>query len=105
MNKFNLICWRRTLLGALLISGATGFLGQQQSQPPVHQRLETDVSVIRKNVRRVVLDVVVTGKNGEPVRGLSKNDFKVVEDGKPQAIKSFDVHDFDNTSEFISPEV
>jgi VWFA-related protein len=51
--------------------------------------------VIKENVRRVIVDVVVTDANGRPVRGLGRDDFSVAEDGKPQRMLSFDVHDFD----------
>lgn len=43
-------------------------------------------------VRRVVVDIVVTDAKGKPVRGLAKNDFAVMEDGKPQTMRSFDQH-------------
>ena len=38
----------------------------------------------------VVETVVVTDKSGKPVDGLTANDFRVTEDGVPQAIKFFD---------------
>lgn len=47
-------------------------------------------------MRRVILDIVVTDSHGKPVRGLTKNDFSVAEDGHPQEILSFDVHDLDS---------
>lgn len=40
--------------------------------------------------RLVVLDVVVTGKDGKPVDGLTVKDFQVFEDGKAQRIRSFE---------------
>jgi len=40
--------------------------------------------------RLVVLDAVVTGKDGRPIEGLTSADFRVLEDGKPQAIRSFE---------------
>jgi len=40
------------------------------------------------NARLVVLDVVVTDANGKPVEGLTAKDFEVLEDGKPQRIRS-----------------
>jgi VWFA-related protein len=40
------------------------------------------------NARLVVLDVVITGKDGKPVEGLTANDFQVFEDGKLQRIRS-----------------
>jgi VWFA-related protein len=42
------------------------------------------------NARLVVLDVVVTGKDGKPVSGLTRDDFQVFEDGKQQSIRSFE---------------
>ncbi|MBI3932936.1 MAG: VWA domain-containing protein [Acidobacteria bacterium] len=41
-------------------------------------------------VEVVTVDVVVLDKKGEPVRGLSREDFVVSEDGRPQSIASFD---------------
>ncbi|HEU4886767.1 MAG TPA: VWA domain-containing protein [Thermoanaerobaculia bacterium] len=39
------------------------------------------------------LDVIVTDKEGNAVRGLTKEDFLVTEDGKPQAITNFAIYD------------
>ncbi len=39
------------------------------------------------------LDVVVTYATGKPIRGLTKEDFVVVENGKPQAITNFAIYD------------
>lgn len=44
------------------------------------------------NARDVVVDVVVTKSNGDPVLGLNKQDFAVTEDGKPQAIDFLEEH-------------
>jgi VWFA-related protein len=59
------------------------------------QKSDAGGLVIKENVRRVILDVVVSDANGRPVRGLTGDDFSVAEDGKPQRMLSFDVHDFD----------
>ncbi len=48
--------------------------------------------VFKANARTVVLDVVVTGRDGKPVQGLRKEDFQVGEDGHPQAITFFEEH-------------
>ena len=42
------------------------------------------------NARLVVLDVVVTDKNGKPVDGLTAKDFQVFEDNQPQRVRSFE---------------
>lgn len=55
--------------------------------------------VIKENVRRVVVDVVVTDANNKPARGLTRDEFSVAEDGKPQRVLTFDVHDFEPSPE------
>lgn len=40
-------------------------------------------------VRVVNLDVVVTDRDGQPVQGLTREDFEVFEDGRPQEITNF----------------
>ena len=44
---------------------------------------------IRTNTRLVVVDVVVTHKNGEPVTGLKAEDFTLEENGKKQKVSVF----------------
>jgi len=47
---------------------------------------------IKTEVRRVLVDVVVTDERGEAVTGLKEKDFEVLEDGKPQTIATFEEH-------------
>ena len=49
--------------------------------------------VLHLDVRRVPVDVVVTDVQGNPVRGLGKEDFTVTEGKKEQSILSFDYLD------------
>jgi len=49
-----------------------------------------------------VVDVVVTGPDGQPVRDLTAADFAVEEEGKPQAIASFEAVDLDDVSYEVS---
>jgi VWFA-related protein len=58
----------------------------------------SDILVLKKTVRRVVVDVVVRDSDGKPVHGLTAKDFTVSEDQKPQKVLSFDVHNLDSTS-------
>lgn len=62
---------------------STETIGAQSAPVPASAGLTVDV-------RLVVLDVVVTGKSGEPVDGLTAKDFQVFEDGKPQRIRSIE---------------
>ncbi len=60
-----------------------------QSAPPAAQ---DRLPVFKANAHAVEVDVVVTRENGEPVSALHKGDFKVMEDGKLQAIDFFEEH-------------
>jgi VWFA-related protein len=51
---------------------------------------QNTVPLIKANVRAVVVDVVVTGGKDEPVQGLQKQDFQIMEDGKPMTIDFFE---------------
>ena len=59
---------------------------QRADQNSAHEK----GSVIRSTSRLVLLDVVVTDKSGKPVSGLTREDFTVFEDGRPQRIANFE---------------
>lgn len=69
----------------------------QSVQPP-------PIPTLRANVRRVVVDVVVTDQKGHPVKGLTQQDFSVFENNAPQTIKSFEVHTA-TTAEYVPPTI
>lgn len=73
-------------LPALALCCAAALAGQSapESQGPV--------PVFKTNARAVVVDVVVTKGNDEPVSGLKKDDFAVTEDGKPVTVDFFEEH-------------
>ena len=58
------------------------------------------VPVFKTNAQAVVVDVVVTRGNDQPVPGLHKQEFQVLEDGKPQSIDYFEEH----TAKELPPE-
>ena len=62
-------------------------------------------TVFKANVRRVVLDVIVTDKTGKAVSGLSRQDFSVAEDDKPQQVLSFDASGFSPNMDYLPPKV
>jgi len=61
----------------------------QQSQPPSSQQQQDQTPVFRKNVNVVNVFFTVKGKHGALVPGLTKDQFEISEDGKPQTIKYF----------------
>ena len=62
-----------------LISSAMLLAQQTPQQPPV----------FRGGITIVPLTVTVLDKNGKPVTDLKQSDFTILEDGKPQQIKTF----------------
>ena len=49
-------------------------------------------STLKVSSRAVLVDVIVTDRNGNPVKGLKQEDFHVLEQGKPQSIAYFEEH-------------
>ena len=71
------------LITALVVSVFLAF-GQQQPQPP-----KTSVR-FSAGANLVIVDVTVKDKSGKAIDNLSKSDFAVLEDGKPQKVEVFE---------------
>lgn len=69
----------------------TSIAASPQSQTLATQS-QAPTATLKTNVRRVLVDVVVTNDKGEAVTGLPQSDFEVLEDGKPQNILTFEEH-------------
>lgn len=74
----------------LLICGLVLAGGVTAQVPPAPQPAPTPASTFSTEIEQVLVDVVVTDKQGAPVTGLSKADFTVSEDGAPQAVVTFE---------------
>jgi len=97
-------CLRIVLIAGCLLGNALAgiALGQQTPasatpdvkglvvRPP--EAVETRDSSGRK-VQRIMLDVVVTDASGKPVSGLTREDFRLLENGEPKPIVSFGAAD------------
>jgi VWFA-related protein len=75
--------------GALALALSVAASGQAQNAQPQAGAPGT----IRTTVDLVQVDVVVTGRDGRPVKGLRQDQFSVAEDGREQRIASFDYFD------------
>jgi VWFA-related protein len=82
------------LYAALCVAvwAAMPLAAQNQSPSPANADNQTPAATFQINGKAVLLDVVVTDKNGNPVTGLKQEDFLVSEKGKPQAISYFEEH-------------
>ena len=51
---------------------------------------QTNSLKFESTTRLVVEDVIIRGKDGQPIPGLRADDFTILEDGKPQKISVFE---------------
>jgi len=77
---------RKTLLALVIALIALPAFAQQQPQQQQPQQTFFSETI---EVRIINVDVIVTGKDGRPATGLTKDDFELFEDGKPQTISNF----------------
>ena len=61
-------------------------------QAPQSASPDLTTTTIRTYSNLVVVDVVVTDAQGNPVRGLDKDTFTLTENGKPQTLRHFEEH-------------
>ncbi|MGC1424782.1 MAG: VWA domain-containing protein [Terracidiphilus sp.] len=72
------------LLAIVFTVLAPSFASAQSNNPPSPP--------LQINVRNVLVDIVVTDKTGVAVPGLHKEDFEILENGKPQTVQYFEPH-------------
>ena len=51
------------------------------------------VPTFREGVQLVEVDVIVTDRQGNPVRDLTKDDFEIIEEGRAQTVRTFSLVD------------
>jgi VWFA-related protein len=73
---------RRGLLSFTLLVISTALISAQQAPPPAQPATQT----FRAETRLIVYDVNVTDKEGNPIEGLTKDDFVVMENNVKQEI-------------------
>ena len=96
--------WLRFYLMISVLLGALTWAGALAAQEPPKENTAPDSGfVLRQTVRRVRVDVVVTDGNGQSVKGLNVDDFRVVEDGKPQPLRQFEYYSEQNAAATFPP--
>ncbi len=78
----------------MVATSQTGSAPAKPSAAPIPQSAPS--LTIKAYAQEVVVDVVVTDKSGKPVENLSSEHFKLLDDGRPQKVKSF--QEFGNPS-------
>ncbi len=84
--------WAQLVLYPILTLAAAAYGQAAKTSSPKPSATFTTTS------RNVVLDVVVTDGNGNPIHGLNAHDFTVLENGTPQHVKGFEEHRSDAQS-------
>ena len=83
----------KNLRPLLCLCAATLAQSQAITVPPASPTTEPQSSItLRQTVNNVLIDVVVSDKNGQPVKGLARTQFQVLENGAPQQISFFEEH-------------
>jgi VWFA-related protein len=85
------------ITGIICVCQLALFAAMASAQQPAAPAPTSDTGTIHAETRLVLVDTVVTDKKGNYIRDLTLKDFKVWEDNKEQAIKSFSLED-DNAS-------
>jgi VWFA-related protein len=62
------------------------------AKPPTAMSDELAKPTFHVKAQLVQVDVAVTDAQGQPVRGLQRSEFAILENGKPQEIQAFDTH-------------
>jgi VWFA-related protein len=80
---------KRLSMGIAAFAAICATILSAQSNDSANNLPETTLKV---NSRAVLVDVIVTDKTGNPVKGLKQGDFRVLEEGKKQSIGFFEEH-------------
>jgi VWFA-related protein len=76
-------------VAAMVALAAPPLFARQTQAPPPAGRPELPPIVFKAEANYVEIDVVVSDPGGAPVGALTKDDFTVTEDGKPQTVSVF----------------
>ncbi len=99
MFRASTVRWRLLRHGAIFACVACSFSISQDAATDNRPHLPAKTPVFKSSVRRVIVDVMVSDSMAKPVLNLTQADFSILEDGKPQTIRSFDIHNFDAVSD------
>lgn len=71
------------------VSLITWFIAAQVLAISAQEKIKQDKGEIRLSTELVQIDVLVTNKSNKPVRGLTREDFELYDNSKPQHIANF----------------
>src|SRR5215470_18444651 len=95
--KFEISNLKFQIWGTLTALTVALLLGRIFAQQPQPQPAGQGDYKFKVESQLVLVNVVARDKQGKPVTDLKREDFTVLEDGKPQNIASFDFENLDST--------
>jgi VWFA-related protein len=78
-------------VGLVVVWPAVAAAAQTQEPPEVKSEETTPTFTVRAQRNEVLVRVIVRDANGNAVRGLTKDDFRLFDNGKPQSVTAFSV--------------
>jgi VWFA-related protein len=88
-RKGRLVCMRRYCLLLLVLLLGSFSVGQSQETSPQLKPRPVEPASPPRLERRINLDVQVTDKKGNPIRGLQEQDFTLLDDKQPKKVAAF----------------
>jgi VWFA-related protein len=80
---------RRRLLAIVILGAWTFNIGMRAQTPSPRDARQEPTPTFRSGVKLIDIDVYITDKDGHFVKDLTRNDFEILEDGKPQDLQTF----------------
>jgi hypothetical protein len=74
---------------SLLTLTVLGAVAQQPAPTPIPPGAQIDTPIFRATVDAIELDAFVVDADGNPVTGLTADDFQILEEGRPREITMF----------------
>jgi VWFA-related protein len=81
---------RSHIAPAVLVLASAAALAAQEAQKPAPPPAAEAPPTFPAQVEQVIVDMVVTDKKGNPIRGIAREDITITEDRVPQQIVSFE---------------
>ncbi|HYG99993.1 MAG TPA: VWA domain-containing protein [Terriglobales bacterium] len=94
---------KRTFMAAAAFVFLTAVISQNLGLCATNAAAEEQVPLFRAKARVVLIDVLVTDRRGNPVRGLTREDFTLADDGAAQTISGFEEHEKETPNEQKPP--
>jgi VWFA-related protein len=80
---------KRVVVTVLFYLTSTAAAYAQSAPPPPPAQANPNAPALKVTSRVVQVNVIVQNKNGQPVTGLTKSDFTILDNGQPQTLASF----------------